>query len=108
MNRGKQLSHGAHLDLDAYIANGSMKLVKSQHAFDFHTGEPVPVSPKTLSIITPLNKPHWKKWTEPAHPDSVKHLRDNWHTYQHLPDVQYKIDQIKKSCPECTPQQEDK
>lgn len=101
MKKSNQLLHGSHIDLDAHIANGSVRLVKSQHAFDFHTGEPIPVHPKTLSIITPLNKPHWDDWHEPAHPESERSLRDNWHTYQNRPEVKYKIDQIKESCPDC-------
>lgn len=94
--------HGDHLDLDTHIANGSVRLVRAQHAYDWDTGEKIPVDSRTLSVITPENHPHWEEWTDRAHPDSEAEFRQNWDEWQHNPDHQYKVDQIKRSCPVCS------
>lgn len=103
MSRSKQLTHGKHLDLDTHIDNGSVRLVATPAggALDWETGEPLPHDPKTMSVITPENHPHWEEWHGVPHPGTEGEFRDNWATWQHQPEHQYKVDQIKRSCPEC-------
>jgi hypothetical protein len=93
--------HGDHLDLDAHIANKSVRLVKSKWAFDAK-GNSIPVDEKTLSVITPENNPHWKEWNDKPHPESEAAFRGGWDEWQKDPNVQYKVDQIKRSCPVCS------
>jgi hypothetical protein len=94
--------HGEHLDLNAHLSNGSMRIVKtpSGNAFD-NKGNPLPDNPRTYSIITPENK-QWDKWHDEPHPDSAAEFRYNWDEWQHDPDTKYKVDQIKRSCPVCS------
>jgi len=98
--KSKQLTHGNHLDLEAHLANGSMRLVKSKWAYDLN-GNSIPVAPTTLSVITPENHPHWEEWHDAPHPETEAAFRGNFDTWQHEPDHQYKVDQIKRSCPDC-------
>jgi len=102
MEPGRQFIHGSHLHLDTHLDNGSMRIVKSKRAFDLDDKPIVPVPEMTLSVITPENEEHWKEWTEKAHPLAEAEFRENWDSWQHDPDVQYKVDQIRRSCPECS------
>lgn len=104
MDVSQQLAsgHGDHLDLDTHIANGSVRLVRAEHAYDWDTGEPIPVDRKTMSVITPENHPHWEDWHGVPHPETEGSFRDQWDTWQKNPEHQYKIDQIKRSCPTCS------
>lgn len=101
MTRGRQFVHGNHLHLDTHLDNGSMRIVKSKNAFDLDDNPIIPVPEMTLSVITPENTTPWKEWTEKAHPVAEAEFRENWDSWQHEPDVQYKVDQIRRSCPEC-------
>lgn len=94
--------HGDDMDLDTHIANGSVKLVRTKQALDWNTNKPIKTSPKVMSVITPENHPHWEEWTDPAHPKTEADFRANFDTWKKNPDHQYKVDQIKRSCPECS------
>jgi hypothetical protein len=95
--------HGDHLDLAAHIANGSVRIVKtpSGGAKD-ERGNVLPDDPRTYSIITPENHPHWEDWHDEPHPDSAAEFRYNWDEWQNSPDAQDKMGQIKRSCPLCS------
>lgn len=101
-SKSQQFTHGDHIDLDTHLANGSMRIVKSKHAFDLDDNPIIPVPDTTISVITPENHPHWEEWHDAPHPTTLAHFRANWDTWQHDPDSQYKVDQIKRSCPDCS------
>jgi len=101
MTRSRQFIHGNHLHIDTHLDNGSMRIVKPKYAFDLDNNPIVPVPEDTISVITPENNPHWEDWYEKAHPVAEAEFRSNWDSWQHDPDVQYKVDQIKRACPGC-------
>ena len=88
--------------MDTHIANGSVRLVRAEKAYDWDTGKEIPAGLKTLSVITPENSPHWDEWHGVPHPETEGNFRDNWDTWQKNPDHQYKVDQIRRSCPVCS------
>jgi len=75
----------------------SFRIVKtpSGAARDAKTGEVLPDSPNTWSIVTPANGESFN-WPTAGKPQ-IKEARRKWGKIQANPESQYKMDQIRRS-----------